>query len=121
MRTTSFPGRSHVAIGCAAFVGLVLSFLPPSVRSQDTASLGAAIRTRMQGFIDEGEIAGAVTVGGHTVRDAEIKFGLSVTGLVDPALMLTNAGARPGDALVLTKPQSDSIVEIFDAFALVRR
>ena len=43
-------------------------------------------------------------VGGHTIRDAEIKFGLSVTGLVHPDEILTNAGARPGDLLVLTKP-----------------
>jgi len=48
--------------------------------------------------------AGAVTLGGHSVRDAEIKFGLSVTGLVDPAEVVTNAGARAGDLLVLTKP-----------------
>jgi selenide,water dikinase len=47
--------------------------------------------------------AGAVIVGGHTVRDSEIKYGLSVTGLVDPRHMLTNEQAKPGDALVLTK------------------
>src|SRR5688572_22104879 len=48
--------------------------------------------------------AGAVTVGGHSVVDDEVKFGLAVTGRVDPRVMLTNAGARPGDRLVLTKP-----------------
>ena len=48
--------------------------------------------------------AGAVLLGGHSVRDAEIKYGLSVTGLVDPASILTNASARSGDVLVLTKP-----------------
>jgi selenide,water dikinase len=47
--------------------------------------------------------AGAVVVGGHTVRDAEIKFGLAVTGVVHPRNVLTNATARPGDKLVLTK------------------
>src|SRR5436309_7551727 len=47
--------------------------------------------------------AGAVVVGGHTVRDAEIKFGLSVTGIVHPQHVWTNAAARPGDRLVLTK------------------
>ncbi len=46
---------------------------------------------------------GAVIVGGHTVRDAEIKYGLSVTGVVEPAHLLTNAQAQPGDMLVLTK------------------
>jgi selenide, water dikinase len=48
--------------------------------------------------------AGAVLVGGHSVRDTEIKYGLSVTGVVDPAEIITNAAARPGDLLVLTKP-----------------
>jgi selenide, water dikinase len=47
--------------------------------------------------------AGAVTVGGHSVIDDEVKFGLAVTGRVDPRVMLTNAGARIDDRLVLTK------------------
>ncbi len=47
--------------------------------------------------------AGAVIAGGHTVRDVEIKYGLSVTGVVAPAELLTNSKAQPGDALVLTK------------------
>jgi len=54
--------------------------------------------------------AGAVVVGGHTVRDAEIKFGLSVTGLVSPDQLLTNRQARPGDMLVLTKALGTSFV-----------
>ena len=58
----------------------------------------------LRGAADRVALAGAVTVGGHTVRDAEIKFGLSVTGVVAPSEMLTNAGARVGDLLVLTKP-----------------
>ncbi|GAC1448927.1 MAG: selenide, water dikinase SelD [Isosphaeraceae bacterium] len=58
----------------------------------------------LRGAADRVALAGAVTVGGHTIRDSEIKFGLSVTGLVDPFELLTNAGARVGDILVLTKP-----------------
>ncbi len=58
----------------------------------------------LRGAADRVSAAGAVTVGGHSLRDTEIKFGLSVTGLVDPAAVLTNAGARVGDVLVLTKP-----------------
>lgn len=54
--------------------------------------------------------AGAVLVGGHSVRDKEVKYGLSVTGTVDPARMLTNAGANPGDALVLTKPLGTGLI-----------
>ena len=58
----------------------------------------------LRGAADRVDAAGAVTVGGHSLRDSEIKFGLSVTGLVEPSAVLTNAGARAGDALVLTKP-----------------
>ena len=48
--------------------------------------------------------AGAVILGGHTVEDTEIKYGLSVTGTVHPDQYVSNSGAKPGDALVLTKP-----------------
>src|SRR5438552_14876992 len=48
--------------------------------------------------------AGALVVGGHSIDDAEPKYGCAVVGTVDPRAVLTNAGARPGDALVLTKP-----------------
>jgi selenide,water dikinase len=54
--------------------------------------------------------AGCVLLGGHSVRDPEIKFGYAVTGLVDPAQMLTNAGGRPGDVLILTKPLGTGII-----------
>ncbi len=49
-------------------------------------------------------------LGGHTVRDPEIKFGYSVTGLVDPRRMITNAGGHEGQVLVLTKPLGTGIV-----------
>ncbi|MFM7224605.1 MAG: selenide, water dikinase SelD [Actinomycetota bacterium] len=48
--------------------------------------------------------AGCLIAGGHSIDDAEPKYGLAVVGTVDPNAVLTNAGARPGDALVLTKP-----------------
>ncbi len=54
--------------------------------------------------------AGAVTVGGHSVKDDELKYGRSVTGLVDPARLCTNAGAKPGDTLYLTKPLGTGII-----------
>jgi len=57
----------------------------------------------LRGGAERVKHAGAVIVGGHSVRDAEVKYGLSVTGIVDPAKMMTNEAARPGDALVLTK------------------
>lgn len=54
--------------------------------------------------------AGAVLVGGHTVEDDEPKFGLAVTGLVHPERYWANSGARPGDALVLTKPLGSGVL-----------
>ena len=54
--------------------------------------------------------AGVALLGGHTVQDAEVKFGYAVTGEVDPERMLTNANARPGDVLVLTKAIGTGII-----------
>lgn len=48
--------------------------------------------------------AGVIVLGGHSIDDAEIKFGYAVTGIVHPQRVITNAGAQPGDKLVLTKP-----------------
>jgi selenide,water dikinase len=64
----------------------------------------------LEGGAERCAAAGTVVVGGHTVRDSEIKFGLAVTGLVHPAKVLTNATARPGDLLVLTKPLGTGFV-----------
>lgn len=54
--------------------------------------------------------AGAVIAGGHTVTDAEPKYGLAVTGLVHPQHILTKGGARPGDYLILSKPLGTGII-----------
>jgi len=54
--------------------------------------------------------AGCVVVGGHSIDDPEPKYGFAVTGLVDPVAVVTNAGAEPGDALVLTKPLGIGII-----------
>lgn len=64
----------------------------------------------LQGGAERCREAGAVIIGGHSVRDREIKFGLSVTGIVHPKKIWTNAGAKPGDKLVLTKPLGTGIV-----------
>lgn len=65
----------------------------------DLSLLGEILR----GGADRVQQAGAVIAGGHTVRDVEIKYGLSVTGVVEPEGLITNRQARPGDVLVLTK------------------
>jgi selenide,water dikinase len=64
----------------------------------------------LRGGADKVREAGAVIVGGHTVDDVEPKYGLAVTGLVHPERILTAAGARPGDLLVLTKPIGTGIL-----------
>lgn len=64
----------------------------------------------VRGGQDKVHEAGAVLVGGHTIIDEELKFGLSVTGRVHPREVITNATARPGDRLVLTKPLGTGLV-----------
>jgi selenide,water dikinase len=65
---------------------------------------GDVLSEILRGGLDVIDDAGAVLVGGHSIQDAEPKYGLAVTGVVDPASMTTNAAGAPGDALVLTKP-----------------
>jgi selenide,water dikinase len=64
----------------------------------------------LRGGLDKIEEAGAALVGGHSVDDAELKYGLSVTGVVSPDKVWTNAGAQPGDVLLLTKPLGTGIL-----------
>ena len=54
--------------------------------------------------------ANCVVVGGHSVRDKEIKFGYAITGLIDPQHVITNAGALEGDILILTKPIGTGVI-----------
>src|SRR5690349_19912226 len=62
------------------------------------------LREILRGGADAVAAAGAAVVGGHSIDDPEPKYGMAVTGVVDPRSALTNAAARAGDALVLTKP-----------------
>ena len=64
----------------------------------------------LQGGQSKIEEAGAVIVGGHSVDDREPKYGLAVTGVVDPKEMITNTGARPGQKLILTKKIGTGII-----------
>jgi selenide,water dikinase len=65
---------------------------------------GEVLAAILRGGLDVVRAAGAVVAGGHSIADDEPKYGLAVTGVVDPARAVTNAGGRAGDALVLTKP-----------------
>ena len=76
-----------------------------------TKDLPLEILTRiLAGGQDKVHEAGALIVGGHTVIDTELKYGLAVTGRAHPDFLLTNAGARAGDRLILTKPIGNGIL-----------
>ena len=75
----------------------------------ENGDLGVLERILLGG-LDKMIEAGCTIAGGHTVRDAEIKFGYAVTGTVDPLGVWTNAGARPGDVLFLTKPLGTGVI-----------
>jgi selenide,water dikinase len=91
------------AMGGKPLVALNIVGFPASL---DKAILGEILR----GGYSKANEAGCLIAGGHTVDDPEPKYGLSVVGLVAPGRQVTNAGARPGDVLVLTKPLGTGII-----------
>ena len=70
----------------------------------------SVLREILRGGLDKLREARVVLVGGHSVEDPELKFGLSVSGIVHPDRVLTNRGARAGDRLLLTKPLGTGII-----------
>ena len=91
------------AMGGRPLTALALCMFPKALEPD----LARAILAGGQAKVNE---AGAAIVGGHTVRGEELLYGLSVTGVVDPARIVRNVGARPGDALVLTKPLGSGLI-----------
>ncbi|HEX5131334.1 MAG TPA: selenide, water dikinase SelD, partial [Candidatus Krumholzibacteria bacterium] len=83
-------GKPVVALNIAGFPEKVLP--------------AAVLREILRGGADVARAAGVSIVGGHTVNDAEVKYGLAVVGMIDPRRIVRNAGARVGDRLILTKP-----------------
>ena len=71
---------------------------------------GEIISEILRGGADKVAEAGAAIAGGHSVRDKEPKYGLSVTGMVHPERILTKGGGRPGDVLVLSKPLGVGVI-----------
>ncbi len=94
---------------CYAMGGTPLTALAVAAFPIETLS-HEIMAEMLRGGIDKVAEAGAVVVGGHSIKDSEVKFGFAITGTVDPRRMVTNAGAVPGDALVLTKPLGVGIV-----------
>jgi selenide,water dikinase len=89
-------GRPLTALNLVAFP---IKTLSPSV-----------LKEILRGGLSKMEEAEVALVGGHTIEDPEIKYGLAVTGVVHPSKILTNANAKPGDQLVLTKPLGTGII-----------
>lgn len=92
------------AMGGDPRTALAIAALPKDGPGAET------IKAIFRGGFDKLREAGVALLGGHTVTDQEIKFGYAVTGAVDPARVLTNAGAKPGNILLLTKPLGTGII-----------
>lgn len=76
---------------------------------KDTMDI-SVLREVLRGGLEKMNEAGAALMGGHSVNDPELKYGLSVTGTVHPDKLITNSGIQPGDSLVLTKPLGTGIM-----------
>jgi selenide,water dikinase len=91
------------AMGAEAVLALNIAAFPADLPSQTVADI-------LRGGADKVSEAGAIIAGGHTIIDAEPKYGLCAMGMVHPDRILTKAGAGPGDAVYLTKPLGTGLV-----------
>lgn len=91
------------AMGADVLLALNVSAFPDDLPVETIARI-------LRGGADKVAEAGGIIAGGHTIRDAEPKYGLCVLGLVHPQRILTKGGAQPGDVLFLTKPLGTGIV-----------
>ncbi len=92
------------ALGGRPLMALNIACFPLKEASPDI------LKAVLQGGLDKVHEAGALLVGGHSVEDPEMKYGLSVTGVVHPDRIFTKGGAQVGDLLVLTKPLGTGII-----------
>ncbi len=92
------------AMGALPKTAMNIVCFPPKVFEM------SVLKEIIRGGADKIREAGASLMGGHSVDDPEIKYGLSVTGIVHPDRIIRNQGARPGDVLVLTKPLGTGIL-----------
>lgn len=91
------------AMGGRPLTALAIAGFPRDLERERLADI-------FQGGLETLDAAGVALLGGHTVQDQEIKFGYAVTGEVHPARVWSNAGARPGDRLILTKALGTGVV-----------
>lgn len=89
------------AMGGEPWCAMSLAFFPPELAlSENDKTLEAILQGSMDAMVE----AGAVSAGGHTVQDEELKYGLAVTGIINPDHIARNDGLEPGNFLMLTKP-----------------
>jgi len=99
------------AMGGRPLTALAIAGFPKADVGEDT------IRDIFLGGLHKLREAGVVLLGGHTVQDPEMKFGYAVTGVVSPDAVWTNAAARPGDVLFLTKPIGTGVITTAGKFS----
>jgi len=75
-----------------------------------TGMPGEMLLEILRGGVEKAREAGVMIVGGHSVADEEVKYGMAVTGTIDPRRIVRNVGARPGDSLILTKPLGTGVL-----------
>ncbi len=92
------------AMGAKPVIALNLVGYPARTRPLDT------LEEILRGGADQARAAGVSIVGGHSIDDPEPKYGLAVMGIVNPSEVLTNAGAKVGDRLILTKPVGTGVI-----------
>ncbi len=95
------------AMGAKPWCALNMLFFPTACNGAEGLSTMSEILRGGQDTLNEAE---CVLVGGHSVEDAEVKYGLSVTGYIDPTKATTNDGLKVGDVLILTKPLGTGIL-----------
>ena len=100
------------AMGGEAKLAMNVFMFPESMEYEDVHNI-------MLGGYDKVREAGAVVVGGHTIKDPIPKYGLCVSGFVHPDRILRNTGIRPGDALILTKPLGTGVLTNADRGGLL--
>ncbi len=95
------------AMGGEPWSAMNVAFFPPALAEDDPEGLLTSI---LRGGLDAMNEAGAVLAGGHTVQDEELKYGLAVTGVIDPEHLARNDGLKPGQVLLLTKPLGTGVL-----------
>ena len=95
------------AMGGEPWSAMNVAFFPPALAEDDPEGLLTSI---LRGGLDAMNEAGAVLAGRHTVQDEELKYGLAVTGVIDPEHLARNDGLKPGQVLLLTKPLGTGVL-----------